>query len=65
MEKQDSVKDVLQELIRLNKPGGSLQVQNADGSFANGTVNDLRELNYERLASIADLLGMSELYLEK
>lgn len=64
MEEQDNVKDALRELINLNEPGSSFQTQNANGKFTNGTVRDLQDLNYERLANIADLLGMSELYLE-
>lgn len=64
MEEQDNVKDALRELINLNEPGSNFQAQNANGKFTNGTVHDLQDLNYERLANIADLLGMSELYLE-
>lgn len=65
MEEHDNVKNLLEELIRLNEPGSNLQVKNTNGGSINGTVSDLQELNYEKLASIADLLGMSELYLEK
>lgn len=65
MEEHNNVKNLLEELIRLNEPGSNLQVKNTNGGSINGTVSDLQELNYEKLASIADLLGMSELYLEK
>lgn len=65
MEEHNNVKNLLEELIRLNEPGSNLQVKNTNGGSINGTVSDLQELNYEKLASIADLIGMSELYLEK
>lgn len=61
-----SVKESMKILLEFNDPAtGDLKVKNQNGTYRVGSQKDLKELNYEQLANIADLLGMSELYLGK
>lgn len=48
----ENVKDALKELVALNTPGTTFELK------------DLQESNYELLANVCDLLGMSEIYLD-
>lgn len=66
----ENVRDVLKELIRLNEPGtvfGKVSTI-TDGGVKTGerefAIRDLQDSNYELLANVCDLLGMSEVYLE-
>lgn len=67
----DNVKDALKKLVRLNEPGtvfGKVstitdgEVKTGEREFA---IRDLQDSNYELLANVCDLLGMSEVYLEE
>lgn len=66
----ENVKDVLKELVALNSPGttfGKIStitdsgMKNDERKFE---LKDLQESNYELLANVCDLLGMSEIYLD-
>lgn len=56
----ENIKDALQFAIEVARAGHNVTV---DGKSA--TVKDMQDLMLEPLCSIADLLGLSELYLEK
>lgn len=67
----ENVKDALKELVALNSPGTTFSkvstiidsgVKTGDRNFE---VKDLQESNYELLANVCDLLGMSEIYLDE
>lgn len=60
----DNVKDCLKELLDFNDPESKNFTVNEDGEFRRpGTMKDLKELNTENLRNLADLLGMTDLYL--
>ncbi len=66
----DNVKDAPKKLVRLNEPGtvfGKVSTI-TDGGVKTGerefAIRDLQDSNYELLANVCDLLGMSEVYLE-
>lgn len=66
----ENVKDALKELVVLNIPGttfGTISII-TDPGMKNDKIKfelkDLQELNYELLANVCDLLGMSEIYLD-
>lgn len=42
----------------------NFEVTNEDGKYHKATIKDLQELNLSDLYFIADLLGMSDLYLK-
>lgn len=65
MEQEYSVADRLQTLIEFNDPISSPITRNGQGEFHPMTIHELQQFNQEQLAGIADLLGMSELYLYK
>lgn len=52
----ENVKDALKELVTLNDPNTTFE-----RTFE---LKDLQESNYELLANVCDLLGMSEIYLD-
>lgn len=61
----ETVKESLKILLDCNDPAsGELKEKNEDGNFVECSKKQYMEFNYERLANIADLLGMSELYLD-
>lgn len=64
MIEHDNVKDALKEAIDIaeTKPNGIVTVNGKDSRPVN--TNDHIELIRERLYNIADLLGMSEIYLD-
>lgn len=55
-----SVREALEFLIDINSQSSA--VTNQDNQPA--SVEDMKELNMEALANVADLLGMSDLYLD-
>lgn len=66
----ENVKDALKELVALNSPGTTFGkastvidsgVKTDERKFE---LKDLQESNYELLANVCDLLGMSEIYLD-
>ena len=65
----ENVKDALKELITLNDPNTTFGKVSTiiDSGVKTGErkfeLKDLQESNYELLANICDLLGMSEIYL--
>lgn len=60
----DNVKDCLKELLDFNDPESKNFTVNEDSEFRRpGTMKDLKELNTENLRNLADLLGMTDLYL--
>lgn len=65
MIEHENVKDALKEAIEIAeaKPNGIVTVNGKDSRPVN--TNDHIELIRERLYNIADLLGMSEIYLNK
>lgn len=66
----ENVKDALKELVALNSPGTTFSKVStiADSGVKTGErkfeVKDLQESNYELLANVCDLLGMSNIYLD-
>ena len=65
MIEHENVKDALKEAIEIaeTEPNGIVTVNGENARPTN--TNDHIELIRERLYNIADLLGMSELYLNK
>lgn len=70
MTEYENVRDALKELVRLNEPGTTYSkvstiidsgIKKDERDF---TIRDLQDSNYELLANVCDLLGMSEVYLE-
>lgn len=56
----ESVRETLEFLFDINSKSSA--VTNQDNQPA--SVDDMKELNMEALANVADLLGMSDLYLD-
>lgn len=54
----ETVKECLEMLLDLNNTENELQV---DGKL--GTINDLKDFNFELIVNICDLLGLESLYL--
>lgn len=70
MVEYENVKDALKQLVRLNEPDTTFgkvstivdnRIKTDKREF---TIKDLQESNYELLANVCDLLGMSDIYLE-
>lgn len=67
----ENVRDALEELVSLNNPGTTfVKVSTIIDSGAKidtrkFELKDLQESNYELLANVCDLLGMSEIYLDE
>ena len=65
----ENVRDALKELVTLNDPNTTFGKVSTiiDSGVKTGNrkfeVKDLQESNYELLANVCDLLGMSEIYL--
>lgn len=66
----ENVKDALKELVALNNPNTTFGKVSTiiDSGAKTGErkfeLKDLQESNYELLANVCDLLGMSEIYLD-
>lgn len=66
----ENVRDALKELVALNNPNttfGKVSTIIDSGvkiSLSKFELKDLQESNYELLANVCDLLGMSEIYLD-
>ena len=66
----ENVKDALKELVTLNDPNTTFDKVSTitdSGVKTNSRkfkLKDLQESNYELLANVCDLLGMSDIYLE-
>lgn len=66
----ENVKDALKELVTLNDPNTTfdkVSIITDSGVKTNSRkfeLKDLQESNYELLANVCDLLGMSDIYLE-
>lgn len=56
--KFETVKECLEMLLDLNNTENELQV---DGKL--GTINDLKDFNFELIVNMCDLLGLESLYL--
>lgn len=54
----ETVKECLKMLLNLNNTENELQV---DGKL--GTINDLKDFNFELIVNMCDLLGLESLYL--
>lgn len=54
----ETVKECLEMLLDLNNTENELQV---DGKL--GTINDLKDFNFELIVNMCDLLGLENLYL--
>ena len=54
----ETVKECLKMLLDLNNTENELQV---DGKL--GTINDLKDFNFELIVNMSDLLGLESLYL--
>lgn len=54
----ETVKECLEMLLDLNNTEKELQV---DGKL--GTINDLKDFNFELIVNMCDLLGLESLYL--
>ena len=67
----ENVKDALKALVALNNPGTTFGKVSTiiDSGVKTGErkfeVKDLQESNYELLANVCDLLGMSDIYLDE
>lgn len=67
----ENVKDALKELVALNSPGttfGKVSTITDSGMKTDERkfkLKVLQESNYELLANVCDLLGMSEIYLDE
>ncbi len=64
----ENVREILEELEAINKPQSELPKQyktDTNGTTTERSVvaKELQELNYEDIASLCDLLGMSDIYL--
>lgn len=70
MVEYENVKDALKELVTLNDPNTTFDKVSTitdSGVKINRRkfeLKDLQESNYELLANVCDLLGMSDIYLE-
>ena len=70
MVEYENVKDALKQLVQLNEPGttfGKVSTIVDNGIKTDKrefTIKNLQESNYELLANVCDLLGMSDIYLE-
>ncbi|MBU9788936.1 hypothetical protein KOM07_05205 [Lentilactobacillus sp. G22-6] len=64
-EENESVRDRLENLFRINDPKGTLTTATIGVGELSPTmqVQEIKEFNQEELMAIADLLGMSDLYL--
>lgn len=60
----DNVKAILRDAIEITE-GKEMKTRIGNDEYRNATAGDVQELIKERLYNIADLLGMSELYLDK
>lgn len=66
----ENVKDALKELVTLNDPNTTFDkvstITNSGVKINRRKfeLKDLQESNYELLANVCDLLGMSDIYLE-
>lgn len=66
----ENVRDALKELVTLNDPNTTFGKVSTiiDSGVKTGErkfeLKDLQESNYELLANVCDLLGMSEIYLD-
>lgn len=54
----ETIKECLEMLLDLNNTENELQV---DGKL--GTINDLKDFNFELIVNMCDLLGLESLYL--
>lgn len=54
----ETVNECLEMLLDLNNTENELQV---DGKL--GTINDLKDFNFELIVNMCDLLGLESLYL--
>lgn len=59
----DNIKDVLKDAIEIAE-GKEMKTKIGNGEYRNATADDVQELIKERLYNIADLLGMSDIYLD-
>lgn len=57
----DNVREALEQLILINE--SEVHEITEDGVKRKANITDLRDLNKEVLCNLADLLGMSDLYL--
>lgn len=69
-----TVKEALETLIAMNdyelnpEEDFEIEITDTDGESIlrrKGNIKDLQQFNYEVLGNIADMLGMSELYLKE
>lgn len=60
MTEYDNVRDALKDLIDISQ----YKCKIVDGKEVPFTGKEIQEMVFERSANIADILGMSELYLE-
>ncbi|EFQ45055.1 hypothetical protein LBKG_00937 [Lactobacillus crispatus CTV-05] len=64
MYEYDNVRDCLKDLLAFNDTRNKdFRVKDEEGKEHEATIKDLQELNAEALYNLADLLGMSDLYL--
>lgn len=57
----DNVREALEQLILINE--SEVREITEDGVKREANINDLRDLNKQALCNLADLLGMSDLYV--
>lgn len=62
---KENLRDCLKELLLINDTKNEIAVKEGDSQRYKATVKDIQELNNQSLYCLADLLGMSDLYLEK
>lgn len=61
---ETTVKDLLQDLIDINE-SEAVYEKDPGKERRLATIKEVKDLNLEDLYQLADLLGMSELYLKK
>ncbi|KAF0552540.1 hypothetical protein [Pediococcus acidilactici] len=64
MEEFDNVKEALKDAIEIAESKG-IKTKAGNDKYHSATAEDIQELMQERLYNIADLLGMSDLYLNE
>lgn len=63
MTEYENVKEALTELMEINDPSNQWANVKTDYGERDFKAKDLAEMNFDILAQVCDLLGMSDIYL--
>lgn len=58
-----TIRGCLKDLIEVNSKSSEMWIKE-EGMSRDATLDDVKEFNRDRLFALADMLGMSDLYLE-